>query len=151
MSAGYLQKLLKFMPIAQSVAALSKDPNTKVGAVALDENYNIIATGYNGIPRGVEDAPERLQRPEKYRWVSHAEENLVAQAAYGGRSLKGATVLVTSLFPCNACARMLIQAGVKRVIAPKIENGRWAEVNEMAMRMFAEAGVEVIEYGREDD
>ena len=141
------EKYLRYHHIADAMAGLSKDPSTKVGAVALDDNYNILSVGYNGIPRGVEDLPERLERPEKYKWISHAEENLVAQAAYSGHSLHGATVLVSSLFPCNACARMLIQAGVKRIIAPKIDNNdRWAEANSVAATMFKEAGIEVVEY-----
>jgi len=140
-------KALKFMRFAEAAASLSKDKSTQVGAVALDDNYNILATGYNGMPRGVnDDVPERHERPEKYLWTSHAEENLVAQSAYSGRSLKGSTVLVSALFPCATCARMLIQAGVRRVIAPHAKsNARWAEQNEVAATMFNEAGVEVIE------
>ena len=135
------------MSFADAAAALSKDRSTRVGAVALDENYNIIATGYNGFPRGVNDTIDgRHQRPEKYLWTSHAEENLVAQSAFKGSSLKGSTVLVSALFPCATCARMLIQAGVKRVIAPRAKsNERWAAQNEVAAQMFNEAGVEVVE------
>ena len=140
-------KELKFMRFAEAAASLSKDRSTQVGAVALDENLNIIATGYNGMPRGVNDDVEaRHQRPEKYLWTSHAEENLVAQSAFKGSSLKGSTVLVSALFPCATCARMLIQSGVKRVIAPRAKsNERWAEQNEVAAQMFNEAGVEVVE------
>lgn len=137
----------KFMRVAQTMASYSKDRSTQVGAVALDDNLNVISTGWNGFPRGVnDDIEERHQRPEKYLWTAHAEENLVAQAAYGGRSLKGSTVLVTALFPCATCARMLIQAGVVRIIAPKVANERWAEQNAVAQTMFNEAGVEVIEH-----
>lgn len=137
---------LKFMTIARAVAEYSKDRNTKVGAVAIDDNLNIIATGYNGFPRGVDDnVDERHTRPEKYLWTAHAEENLVSQAAYGGRSLKGSTVLVTALFPCATCARMLIQAGVRRIIAPPLDTDRWAESNQVAKTMFHEANIEVIE------
>ena len=140
-------KYTKFWPIVEAVAAMSKDRSTQVGAIALDDNFNILATGYNGFPRGVDDNSEaRHERPAKYLWTSHAEENLVAQSAYSGRSLKGSTVLVSALFPCATCARMLIQAGVKRVIAPPAKsNARWAEQNEVAAMMFKEASVEVVE------
>lgn len=139
-------KALKFLPLAREIAKLSKDRNTKVGAIALDNNYNIIATGYNGFPRGVDDTVwQRHQRPDKYLWTAHAEENLVAQAAYAGHSLQGATVIVTELYPCASCARMLIQSGVRRILSPPVDEGRWSEQNRVAQQMFNEASVEVVE------
>lgn len=109
---------------------------------------NIVATGRNGFPRGVVDLPERYENREiKYKLISHSEQNLVAQAAYSGHSLKGTTVLLTALFPCSSCAKSLIQAGVIRILAPKtVENMRWEEEAKWANLMFAEAGVEVIYY-----
>ena len=86
-------KHLKFLNIVKEIAALSKDPSTKVGALAFDDQMNIIATGYNGFPRGVNDDPARYNdRPTKYKLISHSEQNLVAQAAYSGHSLAGSTV-----------------------------------------------------------
>ena len=138
-------KELKFKNILREIALLSKDRNTQVGAIALDDNNNIVSTGYNGFPRGVnDDVEERHQRPEKYRWTSHAEENLVAQAAYMGKSLKGCTILVSSLFACECCARMIIQSGIKKIIAPHIDEGNWKHSNSVAVTMFKEAGVEVV-------
>ena len=138
-------KELKFKNILREIALLSKDRNTQVGAIALDDNNNIVSTGYNGFPRGVnDDVEERHQRPEKYRWTSHAEENLVAQAAYMGKSLKGCTILVSSLFACEGCARMIIQSGIKKIIAPHIDEGNWKDSNSVAVTMFKEAGVEVV-------
>ena len=138
-------KELKFKNILREVALLSKDRNTQVGAIALDDNNNIVSTGYNGFPRGVNDnIEERHQRPEKYRWTSHAEENLVAQAAYMGKSLKGCTILVSSLFACESCARMIIQSGIKKIIAPHVDEGNWKDSNNVAVTMFKEAGVEVV-------
>ena len=143
-----VKRILAYIPIAQAVSALSKDPSTKVGAVALDDNMNIVATGRNGFPRGVVDLPERYENREiKYKLISHSEQNLVAHAAYSGHSLKGTTVLLTALFPCSSCAKSLIQAGVIRILAPKtVENMRWEEEAKWANLMFAEAGVEVIYY-----
>ena len=138
-------KELKFKNILREVALLSKDRSTQVGAIALDDNNNIVSTGYNGFPRGVNDnIEERHQRPEKYRWTSHAEENLVAQAAYMGKSLKGCTILVSSLFACESCARMIIQSGIKKIIAPHVDEGNWKDSNNVAVTMFKEAGVEVV-------
>lgn len=136
----------KFWSIVDAVSGMSKDRSTKVGAIALDDHFNILATGYNGFPRGINDnAEERHERPAKYLWTSHAEENLVAQSAYNGRSLRGSTVLVSALFPCATCARLLIQAGVRTVIIRGKPNPRWEEQNAVAREMFNEAGVLVME------
>lgn len=139
-------KYLKFWPIVEAVASMSKDPSTKVGAIALDENLNIIATGFNGFPRGVNDDPSRYaDRETKLRLVSHAEQNLIAQAAYGGRSLRGATLLVSSLYPCSNCAKSIIQSGVSRVISPPPDTSeRWREESQWAKIMFNESHVEII-------
>ena len=143
---SHVAKFLKFMPVAEAVAALSKDPSTKVGAIALDDNFNIISTGYNGFPRGVDDTADRYNdRPTKYKLIAHGESNLVAQSAYSGQSLKGATVLLTSLFPCSSCAKALIQAGVVRIISPPPNTDpRWEEESRWAKLMFEEAGVALL-------
>jgi dCMP deaminase len=139
-------KELRYMKYAEVAAAMSKDPSTKVGAVAIDDDFRVLATGYNGFPRGVADSEERLcNRPLKYALTVHAEANIVAQSAYSGTSIRGSTVLVSSLFPCVDCAKLLAQAGVKRIIAPKISNERWQESNELAKVIFEEANMEVIE------
>lgn len=126
---------------------MSKDPSTKVGAVALDDDFRVLATGYNGFPRKVHDTEDRLcNREVKYALTVHAEANIVAQSAYSGVSLKGSTVIVSSLFPCVDCAKLLAQAGVRRVIGPKVQLGRWFESNSLAKTIFNEVGIEVIEY-----
>lgn len=135
-------KHLKFIGYAKAAAALSKDPSTKVGAVALDDDFDVVSTGYNGFARGVNDDPERYaDREFKYRLIVHAEANLVAQAARNGRSLKGSTVVLTSLFPCSACANLLVQAGVKCIIAPVVVNERWAEEAKYARLIFLRPGL----------
>ena len=141
-----IRKFVEYWPVVEAVAQMSKDPSTKVGAIALDDKLNIVATGRNGFPRGVEDTPERYaDRDTKYRLVSHAEQNLIAQAAYSGRSLAGTTLLVSSLYPCANCAKSIIQAGVVRVISPRFDgNERWIEESRWARLMFTEAGVECL-------
>ena len=148
---AFMKKVLKFLPDAQAARGRSKDRSTQVGAVVLDDDFNIRISGYNGMPRGVnDDVGSRHERPMKYAYASHAEENCVAQAARIGVSLKGCTILLTSLFPCSTCARLIIQSGIKRVIAPsKVENTRWDAQGAIALEMFAEAGVEVLYYGEE--
>jgi dCMP deaminase len=141
-----ISKAVKFMRIAESVASFSKDPSTKVGCVIIDDDYNILATGWNGFPRGVTDSEERLwNRETKYQLTTHAEANAICASARTGRKLAGATLIVSSLYPCNVCAGLIAQAGLKRVIAPRINNNRWKESNEMARLIFTEAAVEVIE------
>jgi len=139
---------LSLIGIAQSVAAMSKDPSTKVGALVIGPNMEIRATGWNGFPRGVHDTEERLNdRPTKCRFVVHAEANAIANAARSGVPLDGCSVLVTALHPCNDCAKLLIQSGIKTVYAPLPEDdARWATSFEIAAIMFAEAGVNVIFY-----
>jgi len=105
----------------------------------------IRATGWNGFPRGVNDTEERLNdRPTKYKFITHAEANAIANAARSGVALEGCSLLVTALHPCNDCAKLLIQSGIKKVYAPLPEiDGRWADSFEVAATMFREAGVEV--------
>jgi dCMP deaminase len=143
-----VRKLLKFLPDAQAARGRSKDESTQVGAVVIDDDFNVRISGYNGMPRGVNDeVRERHIRPTKYLYFAHAEENCVAQAARIGVSLKGCTILLTSLFPCTTCSRLIIQSGIKRVLAPRqVDNTRWDEQAKVALEMLTEAGVEVLYY-----
>ena len=131
-----------FMEMAQLVATKSKDPNTKVGCVVITDDKVVAATGYNGLPRGVEDKTERMERPAKYLWTSHAEENAVAQAARVGMKLKGGIAYVTHM-PCSRCARTLIQAGIEHVVVDRGTTSMPQEEFDVAMQMFKEAGVDV--------
>jgi len=147
-----MDKLLKFLPDAKAAQGRSKDRSTKVGAVALDDAMVIKGSGYNGFPRGVDDLRgERHERPAKYRWTVHAEMNVIAQAARP--VLEGTTLILTSLHPCATCAGMLIQAGVKCVLAPEIRHPGtgelrfdWSEDEKIAFEMLSEAGVDVYFY-----
>ncbi len=101
------------MGIALLAAQRSKDPNTQVGACIVSEDNIIISTGYNGMPKGCSDDEypwEREGRDTKYPYVVHAELNAILNAH--GRSLQGSKLYVT-LFPCNECAKAIIQSGVK--------------------------------------
>lgn len=134
----------RFLDLAAHIASWSKDPSTQVGAVAINDARAIVETGYNGIPRGVDDLPERMERPDKYIWTAHAEENLVAHAAR--ERLEGTTVYVTHMC-CASCTRMLINAGVKRVVVGGGKTSMPKEQFEAALQMFCEAGVEVAAHG----
>lgn len=142
------RKFLKFLDIATAIANLSKDPSTKVGCVAMDDNFNIRSVGYNGFPRGVLDLPERYNdRQTKYKFASHGEMNVVAQAARSGISLDGCTLILTALYPCSTCTKLLIQAGFKTLIVPESDRGGiWQEEWEISKQMLGEAGVGVLSY-----
>jgi len=131
-----------FMDIAQLAAVRSKDRSTQVGAVLIRDR-NIISTGYNGFPRGVNDnLEERHQRPEKYLWTIHAEENAILNAARLGVSTEGATAYVTPLHPCSGCAKALIQSGITEVVFEQLlPNDRWVEETEKAKQLFQAAKV----------
>lgn len=131
--------------MARHVAKLSKDPSTQVGAILFDAKRRFVSAGYNGLPRGVEDRPERLSdRAVKYKMIRHAEANAIAFAT---APLEGATLVVTH--PCCAqCAGAAIQAGVAHVMWPRPDPAflaRWAGDMELVREMFSEAGVEIHE------
>ncbi len=107
-----------FMGVALLAAKRSKDPNTQVGACIVDGQKRILTTGYNGFPKGCSDDDFPWNRDEsrgetKYQFVVHAELNAILNAR--GKNLTDSTLYV-GLFPCNECAKAIIQAGIKEVI-----------------------------------
>jgi len=105
-----------YINLLDPIAAKSKDPNTKVGCIVVGPDNEIRATGYNSFPRGINDSiPARLERPEKYLWIEHAERNAIYNAARTGAALKDCRLYV-SLIPCMDCARGIVQAGITEVI-----------------------------------
>ena len=107
-----------FMGMAVLSALRSKDPNTKVGAVIVSPDNKVISIGYNGMPRQIDEEKLSWNRGEgldsKYLYVCHAEFNAILNTQMGG-TLKGATLYVT-LFPCNECAKAVIQTGIKEIV-----------------------------------
>jgi dCMP deaminase len=108
-----------FLGIAMLAARRSKDPNTQVGACIVSADNIIISTGYNGMPKGCSDDEFPWERTgedmnaTKYPFVVHAELNAILNA--NGRDLRGSRIYV-ALFPCNECAKAIIQSGVKEVL-----------------------------------
>jgi dCMP deaminase len=139
----------KFMDLAKHIAEWSKDTSSKIGAVVVDDDRNVLVTGYNGPPRGVrDDVPERQERPYKYHFPSHAEENAVAQAARTGVALNGCTMYVSGLPPCSTCARLIIQAGIRRLVVESLDvPDRWKESCGAGMEMLHEAGIDMWIHG----
>lgn len=107
-----------FMGVAILAAQRSKDPSTQVGACIVDTDNRILSTGYNGFPKGCSDDVFPWNRDEsegetKYQYVVHGELNAILNAS--GKNLTGAIVYV-GLFPCNECAKAIIQSGIKEVV-----------------------------------
>src|SRR4051794_18251221 len=116
-----------FLSIAKQVKAKSKDPSTKVGAIIVNTSREIIATGYNGFPRGAHDNHRLDDQDTKYKLIVHAEQNAICSAARRGISLVGGICYVT-MHPCVTCSKLLIQAGIIEVVhlATEIPE-RWAD------------------------
>lgn len=133
----------RFMVVADAFASFSKDA-TKVGAVVVDNLGVVRSAGWNGAPRGSDaDEDDRAERPEKYHWFAHAEANAIAQAAASGQSLMGCTIVV-NLPPCMECAKLIVQAGIWRVIHKAGDAAfreRWADSLARSERLFNECGV----------
>jgi len=137
-----------FLNMAYLVAMRSPDPMTHNGAVIVGPNNEVISTGYNGFPMGVEHKAERMGRPEKYFWMSHSEVNALYLCPI--RPV-GCKMYVTGL-PCADCARGIIQSGIVEVYIDAnkdwIDNQeKWLESCRRTVEMFKEADVKVSEIG----
>ena len=138
-----------FMGVAHLSGMRSKDPNTQVGACIVSPDNKILSMGYNGFPKGCSDDEFPCERENdndrnltKYPFVTHSELNAILN--YRGGSLEG-TKLYVSLFPCNECAKAIIQAGIRTVVydSDKYEG---TPPNRAAKRMFDAAGVNYVQY-----
>lgn len=136
-----------FMGVAKLSARRSKDPNTQVGACIVSADHKILSMGYNGFPSGCSDDEFPWTREgegidTKYLYVTHSELNAILN--YRGGSLEGSTLYV-SLFPCNECAKAIIQAGIRTVV---YEEDKYSESDAVraSKRMFDAAGVRYYQY-----
>ena len=137
----------RFLELSKHIAGWSKDPSTKTGAVITDSLNRLVSIGYNGFPIGVEDSSKRLDNRElKYKMIVHCERNAML---FAKRDLAGCTLYTWPFMSCGPCAGMVIQAGIKRCVAPYDDNPRWREDFKITEQMFKEAGVELILVGKE--
>jgi len=135
-----------FMGIAKLAAQRSKDPNTQVGACIVNDAHKIVSVGYNGMPTGVADEDMPWEREgdylnTKYPFVCHAELNAILNSA---TDLHGCTLYVT-LFPCNECAKAVIQTGIKKVIYEQ-DKYATADNTKASKIMFKKCGVKISQY-----
>ena len=133
------------MGVALLAAKRSKDPNTQVGACIVDSNNIILSTGYNGFPYGCSDDLypwERTGKDTKYSYVVHAELNAILHAR--GKNLKGARLYV-DLFPCNECAKAIIQSGISEIV---YLYNKYADTPATiaSRRMLTSAGVKLTQF-----
>ncbi len=141
-----------FMGVAELSGRRSKDPNTQVGACIVSADNKILSMGYNGFPRGCSDdefpwarevaSDEDDSSSTKYPYVVHSELNAILN--YRGGSLEGSKLYVT-LFPCNECAKAIIQAGIKTVVYMQ---DKYADTpaTRASKRMLNAAGVRYYQY-----
>jgi dCMP deaminase len=135
----------RWLRLATQIGDWSKDRRHLVGCVIVGKANQILSTGYNGFPRGVDDdIDERHERPAKYDWTEHAERNAIYNAARYGVAIDGAFIY-SSLFPCIACSRAIIQSGISVVVTrtPNVEHHRWGKEFVFSQSLLDEAGVNV--------
>ena len=139
--AGYISWDEYFMGLALLSGKRSKDPNTQVGASIINSDNKIVGVGYNGLPKGCSDDEfpwEREGNPleTKYPYVVHAEMNAILNSI---KHLQGCTMYV-ALFPCNECAKAIVQSGIKRVVYLEDKYANTESVIA-AKKIFDSAGV----------
>ena len=135
------------MGVALLSGERSKDPNSQVGACIVSEDNKILSIGYNGFPRGVSDDEVSWEREgefaeTKYPYVCHGELNAILN--YTGTTLKNSRIYV-ALFPCNECAKAIIQSGIKEVIY-KEDKYADTEVVKISKKMLQMGGVKIRQY-----
>ena len=140
-----------FTGIALLSGMRSKDPNTQVGACIVGKDNRILSVGYNGFPNGCDDdlfpwAREGEETMTKYPYVAHAELNAILNCR--GANLEGAKIYV-ALFPCNECAKAIIQAGITTVV---YDSDKYADSDSTiaSKRMMDAAGVRYYQYKHSD-
>ena len=145
--ADYLSWEEYFMAIAKLSAMRSKDPSTQVGACIVSNDNRILSIGYNGAPNGFDDdkfpwSREGTNLETKYPYVCHAELNAILNS--NANSVRDCTIYV-SLFPCNECAKAIIQSGIKEVVY--MDDKYFNSDNVIASkRMLSSAGVKTRQY-----
>lgn len=139
-----------FLNIAEQVKLKSKDKSTQIGAVIVGRNKEIVSTGYNSFPRGIDDSViERQERPEKYFWFEHAERNAIYNAALIGASTEGCTMYLSCEVPCADCTRGIINSGIREIVCKQervTHQDKWLESSQRSLTMLNEAGVKVRYY-----
>ena len=133
----------RYLALAEQISTWSKDPSRQIGCVAVGDKGQVLAQGYNGFPRGIEDSPEIYNNRElKYKYIVHAEMNTIFNASYNGVSLDGATLYVHGLPCCSDCAKCIVQVGIKQIFMNKQDvPDTWQTSWDLSQSMFDAAGI----------
>lgn len=142
-----------FLELAIHHARMSKDPSTRVGAIIIGQDREIISAGFNGFPRGIADTPERLNdRDTKLKLIVHGEMNAILAAAKNGIRLNGCTLYLAATDntgaiwggpPCTRCTVELIQSGILEVVSHPFKSApsRWLDDIMTSKKLLEEAGI----------
>ena len=142
------QKILRFLKVIETVADLSKNPKRKVGAGIFTPDAHLVSTGYNDLSKGIPHLSLMYTQPEKDKYLAHAEENAIAQAAKYGHATNGCELLVTGLQPCSRCARLIVQSGITAVYFPALVeiDPKWEDDFIFARVILDDGGVKYETY-----
>lgn len=134
---------MRYLQLAEEVAGWSKDPSTKIGAIAVGAKGQVLSQGYNGFPRGIDDHIDLYKdRETKYKYVVHAEMNVIYNATYHGICLEGSTLYVTGLPVCSDCAKGIIQVGISRVVMKEhLTPQKWVDSWKTTSKMFDQVNI----------
>ena len=140
-----------FLNLAEQIKLKSKDQSTKIGAVIVGIDNEVLSTGYNSFPRGLNDnVPERQERPQKYFWMVHAEINAIINAARIGTPVKNSTIYLTCGLPCADCSKAIINAGIKKIVCKNerndVKGDLWIEHRKVSIEMLNECNIEIEYY-----
>jgi dCMP deaminase len=141
----------RWFQLAKLVSSWSKDPSTKIGAVFVSPEMQVLSMGWNGFPRNIKDSQERLENRElKYKFIVHAEMNAIYNATHNGISLNNSYLFVYGLPVCASCSLGVVQVGTKRIYqAFSHDRPEWLKSAETSAEVFREAGILIHNYGVE--
>lgn len=134
---------LRFLELAKFISSWSLDPSTKVGAVITDTENRVVSVGYNGFPKGIKDDDRLNNREVKYQIVVHGEINAIM---FANKSLENCTLYTYPFEPCPRCAGIIIQSGIKRIVAPFNTIDRWENDFKLSRQLFNEANIMINYY-----
>jgi dCMP deaminase len=134
---------VRFLELARFVANWSLDPSTKVGAVISDKHNRVVSIGYNGFPKGIKDDERLNDRETKYKIIVHGEINAIT---FANRNLEDCTLYTYPFEPCPRCAGIIIQSGIKRIVAPINKIDRWENDFKLSRQLFSEANIQIDYY-----
>lgn len=137
---------IRFMRLAREISAWSKDPSRKIGALIVNDDRRILASGYNGFPRGIEDDNRLYDKETKNSLIIHAELNALLNALYNGISVKNSSLYVYGLPICDNCAKTIIQSGINRVVISydsELSNSWTKKWEENSKPMLSETNIKI--------